>query len=342
MSSFNSFASSLNKTLYDFGSSVSQKTQEFSRDLPSLAQTTQRLVQEKLGQVTDISQLPQEYLELEKRVDALKLVHEHFLQVTAIYENESYDYPKYVRDSVNEWSRTVATRVSELRHVSSAAEAQHVIAAPTQETEPKTLHYALSKVALNGSQLVDNLDAPRTPRETQLSSGLLEFSGVEAELAQARLEQDAAVKAQFNEKLRGQLSGEIARAAAARKEVFQKRLQYDVARTNLLNAKPEKEASLRVQMETLEDEFAQCTEHATIVMQEVLSQADLLGAVRRLAAAQHAYHERSAAILEGFLGAAEASAATTATTAPDTSAADVSPDASTAGDTSTPIDLDDE
>lgn len=40
------------------------------------------MIREQLGQVEDKTQLPDEYIELEKRVDALKLVHQKLLQVT--------------------------------------------------------------------------------------------------------------------------------------------------------------------------------------------------------------------------------------------------------------------
>jgi two-component sensor histidine kinase len=42
------------------------------------------LIREQLGQVEDKTQLPDEYIELEKRVDALKLVHQKLLQVTYV------------------------------------------------------------------------------------------------------------------------------------------------------------------------------------------------------------------------------------------------------------------
>lgn len=46
------------------------------------AARTQQMLKEQFGQVEDKTQLPEEYVELEKRVDALKLVHQKLLQVT--------------------------------------------------------------------------------------------------------------------------------------------------------------------------------------------------------------------------------------------------------------------
>ncbi|GMM55356.1 Gvp36 protein [Maudiozyma humilis] len=300
--SFNAFTSNLSQRFQELSTSVSQRAEDLSTNLPSIAQTTQRMVQERLGQVTDISQLPQEYVELEKKVDALKLSYAHLLQVTSIYENESYDYPKYVSDSLNDFSKSVSTKVQELSRATSTAEAQDILVAPGPTTEPKTLNYALSKVALTGSEMFHALPAAAlTPRDSQTAAVLLAFSNVQAQVAQKRLAQDTRIQTKFNKALRDELAQGIAQAAQARKDVHSKRLRYDVARANLLNARPEKEASLRVQMEALEDEFAQATENATVVMQRVLAQSALLPDLKVLAQAQLEYFQGAAALMQQFV-----------------------------------------
>lgn len=297
--SFNSFASNLNKKFQDLSVQVSQKAQDASANLPSFA-ATQRMVQEKFGQVTDISQLPQEYIELEKKVDSIKMIHQNFLQITSIYESESYDYPKFAKDSVNDFSKTVALKVQELSHASSASEAQNILVSPGPVKDPKTLNYALSKVALTSSELIHQGQS-NSPQDTRLASTLLEYSNTQAKIAQARIQQDTLIQTKFNKHLRDELSESIERAAKARKDVHNKRLQYDVARTNLLNAKPEKEASLRVEMETLEDQFAQATESATLVMQETIANSHFLANLNELATAQQNYFEASAKLMKEFI-----------------------------------------
>ena len=301
MSNFNSFASSLTKKLEEISSTVSQKTQELSTNLPTIAQSTQRLVQEKFGRVTDISQLPQEYLELEKKIDTLKLIYDHFLKITSIYENESYDYPKFIKDSVNDLSKTISTKIVDLSHATSTSEAQNILLSPGPVKDPMTLNYALSKVALTSSELINQSSTNLSPQETQMSSILLSFSNLQTQIAQARIQQDTLIKTKFNKKLRESLKLDIERANRARKEVTNKRLEYDVARTKLMNAKPEKEASLRVQMESLEDQFAQVTEHATIVMQEVLANSDFLFDLQSLVNAQLSYFEMATKYLKDFV-----------------------------------------
>jgi hypothetical protein len=53
-----------------------------SASFTPFAQRTQQMIKEQLGQAEDKTQLPDEYIQLEKRIDALKLVHQKLLQVT--------------------------------------------------------------------------------------------------------------------------------------------------------------------------------------------------------------------------------------------------------------------
>ena len=51
------------------------------------------------GDASIQTQLPPDYIELEKRVDALKAVHQKLLGVTNHYGNEAYDYPPNIVSS---------------------------------------------------------------------------------------------------------------------------------------------------------------------------------------------------------------------------------------------------
>ena len=56
-----------------------------SAQFTPFAARTQQFVKEQLGQADEKTQLPDDYLELEKRVDALKQVHQKLLSVTYVY-----------------------------------------------------------------------------------------------------------------------------------------------------------------------------------------------------------------------------------------------------------------
>jgi hypothetical protein len=59
---------------------VSSRSAQFT---PFAARTSQ-FVKEQLGTADEKTQLPDEYIELEKRVDALKQVHQKLLSVTYV------------------------------------------------------------------------------------------------------------------------------------------------------------------------------------------------------------------------------------------------------------------
>ncbi|AAS51805.1 ADL115Wp [Eremothecium gossypii ATCC 10895] len=286
----------LDKKLKDLSLSVSQRTQDLTSNLPSLAQTTQRRVQERLGQVTDISQMPEEYVELEQRVDRTKLIYDNFLKVSQIYESESYDYPQHISDSVNDFSKTVTGKVQELTKATTTEEAQSILISPGPARNPKTLNYALSKVALTSSEYLSKSGSD----DVVTADILLKYSDVQAKIAQARLQQDTLIQTRFNRRLREKLNTQFAEAMQSRKQVDQKRLQYDIARANFTAARPEKQASLRVQMETLEDQFAQSTEDAVALMQAVIDDTEFLKEFQELVTAQLGFHKAAAELLSGF------------------------------------------
>ncbi|AMD20653.1 HDL091Cp [Eremothecium sinecaudum] len=286
----------LDKRFRDLSMSVSQKTQDLTATLPNLAQTTQRLVQERLGQITDISQMPEEYVELENRVERVKLIYDNFLKVTQIYEGESYDYPQHINESVNEFTKVVTSKVQDLTKATSTEEAQNILISPGPAKEPKTLNFALSKVALTSSEYLNKSGS----EDTVLADILLKYSDIQAKIAQGRLQQDTLIQTRFNRKLRENIDTQFSAATKARKDVEQKRLQYDIARSNFSTAKPEKQASLRVQMEALEEQFAQATENASIVMASVLEHTQFLNEFKDLVLAQLSYHKLASELLSDF------------------------------------------
>lgn len=56
----------------------------YSAQFTPFAARTQQFVKEQLGTADEKTQLPDDYLELEKRVDALKQVHQKLLSVTYV------------------------------------------------------------------------------------------------------------------------------------------------------------------------------------------------------------------------------------------------------------------
>jgi len=65
-------------------SKFSNLGKNISSSFSPFAARTGQFMREQLGQAEDKTQLPADYLELEKRVDSLKQVHQQLLQVTYV------------------------------------------------------------------------------------------------------------------------------------------------------------------------------------------------------------------------------------------------------------------
>ncbi|KAM9875942.1 hypothetical protein VD0002_g3705 [Verticillium dahliae] len=62
----------------NFGKNITS----FGASITPFASRTFQYTKEQLGQAEDKTQLPPDYIDLEKRVDALKIVHQKMLAVT--------------------------------------------------------------------------------------------------------------------------------------------------------------------------------------------------------------------------------------------------------------------
>ncbi|CCH43102.1 Meiotically up-regulated protein [Wickerhamomyces ciferrii] len=276
-----------------------KEAQKLSSDFQPIATRTARQLQERFGQIDDISELPQEYVELERKVDTLKTVYQNLLSVTSTYENESYDYPSNLKESVNDITKTISTKVEKLASARSRDEAQAILIASNPNTQPKTLNHAIST-----STNLSALKIQQTSSDDSFDSiaqGLTQIGQTETKIGEARLQQDALVSKHVNDQFRRQLRTNLQRSDKARKLVENKRLSYDAARTSLKNARPEKEASLRVTLETLEDEFAAATEEAVSVMKNVIENTSILSELTELITAQLAYHKAASELLGQLL-----------------------------------------
>lgn len=276
-----------------------QEAQKFSQEFTPLAQRTARSLQEKFGNLEDISELPKEYTELENKIETLRLVYSNLLTVTATYDQESYDNPLNVKETLNEVSKNLSLKVGKLAHARTTEEAQAALIAANPKGQPKTLNHSISTAAnlsalkIQQSSTDDSFDL--------VAQGLTSIGQTELKLGEARLQQDKLIQERVNLQLRRQLKENLNRADKARKVVDNKRLSYDAARASFKSARPEKEASLRVQLETLEDEFTAAIEHAVSVMKQVTESSNVLDQLVEFVTAQLAYHKAASELLDSLL-----------------------------------------
>lgn len=272
------------------------------------AQRTQQYVKEQLGQVNEKTELPADYIELEKRCDALKALHTKLLAVTSQYTNEAYDYPPNIRESFGDLSRTVGERVKMLSSASSAAEAQAAITGPSStKPAPKTFNHAIARASLAGSQTLTQSDAQGSHTDP-LPSALEKYAVAQEKVGEARLYQDTQINSHFLSPWQTTLNTSIGYAAKARKNVENARLSLDAAKARA-RARYGSEAAYddktRAEIDHNEDEFVAKVEEATGIMKNCLDTPEPLRNLVELVRAQREFHESAASILKEVEGEVE-------------------------------------
>ncbi|RDW92065.1 putative BAR protein [Coleophoma crateriformis] len=292
---------------------VSAFGKNFTASFTPFAARTQQYVKEQLGQAEDKTQLPPDYIELEKRVDALKQVHQKMLQVTSQYSSEAYDYPANIRESFNDLGRTVTEKVHLLSSATSPAEAQAALTAPpSAKPQPKTFSHAIARASLASSQLLQQQHADAT--EDPLATALEKYALASERVGEARLAQDSQIQSRFLAGWSTTLNTNLMFATRARKSVENSRLLLDAAKTKATSKKgwnlpgqagarsegQDEETmaeEVRVEIEQAEDEFVGQTEEAVGVMKNVLDTPEPLRNLADLIAAQLEFHKKAYEIL---------------------------------------------
>jgi len=245
---------------------------------------------------------------LEKRVDALKQVHQKLLQVTYVwgplpllrtnctpssqYSNEAYDYPPNIRESFNDLGRTISDKVQLLSHATSPAEVQTAFTAPpSAKPQPKTFNHAVARASLTGSQVLNQTHAGAG--EDPLATALEKYALASEQVGEARLAQDKQIQTRFLAGWSTTLNTNLMFAQRARKSVENSRLSLDATkakgRTGVgRSMNPDDEmASMteeaRQEVEQKEDEFVNQTEEAVGVMKNVCAdQTDSLQSIMNI------------------------------------------------------------
>ncbi|KAI4286999.1 MAG: hypothetical protein L6R35_003745 [Caloplaca aegaea] len=284
------------------------KFQAFGKNISSsftpFAARTQQYVKEQFGQADEKTQLPPDYIELEKRVDALKQVHQKLLSVTSQYSNEAYDYPPNIRESFNDLGRTITEKVSLLGQASSPADVQHALTAPpSAKPQPKTFSHAIARASLAGSQLLNETNT--AGGEDPLATALEKYALAEEQVGEARLKQDAKIQSQYLNGFNTTLNTNLMFATRARRGVENARLTLDATKAKgktggARGMNPDDEMmseEARAAVEQKEDDFVAQTEEAVGVMKNVLDTPEPLRNLADLIAAQLEYHKRAYEIL---------------------------------------------
>ncbi|KAJ7442254.1 hypothetical protein FB451DRAFT_1343911 [Mycena latifolia] len=277
MDSWSKFQTSL--TSIDFSGSATKISKSFN----SSVQATK----ERLGTVApeEITELPQEYKDLEARVDALKQAHLSLLKITTVYESESYDYPVQIQESISELSTSIGYGLTNfastnLKGTNLPAPAPVTLPAQQHKTLPHALGHKLGK-ALG-----------------------LYAEGWE-KIASARVHHDTVVRDSFLHPWQTTLTTSISVALKARQAVRVSRLELDAAKQSLKNASPARQEQARLEVENAEDDLVQKTEVAITLMKTVLENPEPIKNLNELAKAQLLYFSAAAESLSALQGEIE-------------------------------------
>lgn len=291
----------------NFGKNISS----LGAQITPFASRTFQYTKEQLGQAEDKTQLPPDYIDLEKRVDALKQVHQKMLAVTNQYSHEAYDYPPNIKETFQDLGRTVSEKVQLLSSATSPAEAQAALTAPpTAKPQPKTFPHAIARASLASSQTLHQQHTGAG--EDPLANALEKYALAMERVGEARLAQDAQIQSHFLAGWNTTLNTNLMFATRARKNVEKARLTLDAAKArakgttwklpgNAAQGEEHQEQEIspeaQEEIEKAEDEFVTQTEEAVGVMKNVLDTPEPLRNLAELIAAQMEYHKKAYEIL---------------------------------------------
>ncbi|KAF8808954.1 hypothetical protein BYT27DRAFT_7095923 [Phlegmacium glaucopus] len=278
---------------------------KFTKGFNSSVQATR----ERFGQVTadEITELPQEYKDLEARVDALRAAHISILKITKVYESETYDYPVQIQESISELSSSIGYNLTSFA-ASNLKGTNLPVPAPPAGPPPsqhKTLPHALSRAAHSAAGTVSHAAAAGGANGDKLSKALGLYATGWDRVASARLDQDAAIQDNFLHPWQTTLNASIAVAMKARQAVRISRLELDAAKQSLKSANPAKQEHARLEVENAEDDLVQKTEVAITLMKTVLENPEPIKNLNEIAKAQLIFFSSAAEALSTVQGEIE-------------------------------------
>ncbi|SGY29382.1 BQ5605_C002g01047 [Microbotryum silenes-dioicae] len=255
-----------------------------TRSLATLSQT----VKERSGNTDDITELPEEYLDLERRVDGLRTAHINMLRVAKAYEGP-YDYPTQLQESVAEIGGSLAHNLTSW---AAAATKGTNLPQPSVADKPtevqKTLPHALSRAAASGAVQVG---------PGRLANVLKTYAVTSDKIGNARTIQDEEIQKNFLHPWSATLNASLQAAMKSRANVKSARIQLDALRGTLKSATggPSQEKA-RIEVEAAEEKLVNATEEAINLMRSVLDSPEPIKNLAALVKAQQAFYAEAAEV----------------------------------------------
>jgi len=279
-----------------------QAGSKLSKGFNSSVQATK----ERLGQVAadEITELPQEYKDLEARVDALRSAHIFLLKITKVYESETYDYPTQIQESISELSSSIGYNLTSF--AANNLKGTNLPAPAPPPAPPSTTHKTLPHALVRSAYSAANaLQGTVTTGDDRLGKALALYASGWEKIAVARLEQDAGIQDNFLFPWQTTLNSSISIAMKARQAVRVSRLELDAAKQSLKNANAQRQEHARLEVENAEDDLVQKTEVAITLMKTVLENPEPIKNLNELTKAQLMFFSIAAEALSTVQGEIE-------------------------------------
>ncbi|GAA6005636.1 hypothetical protein JCM10207_005278 [Rhodosporidiobolus poonsookiae] len=260
-------------------------------------------VKERTGraQEDDVTELPQEYLDLEQRVDGLRAAHQKILKVASAYGSHGYDYPTNLGESAQEIGGSLAHNLSSW--AAAATKGTH-LPQPTVAEKPvevqKTLPHALSRASASSAVEVG---------PGRLANVLKTYAVTQDKVGSARIRQDETIQREFIAPWSATLNSSIQAAVKARGVVKQARISLDATRAQFKNATGgPKQEQARMEVEAAEEHLVNATEEAINLMRSVLENPEPIKNLAALLKAQQTFYAEAAEALASVQGEVEEAA----------------------------------
>ncbi|KAJ2080345.1 BAR domain-containing protein [Coemansia sp. RSA 988] len=258
-----------------FTQNVSTSWSPFAEKMGKSFTQYKQMASESLGSTGEVTELPTDYIALERRYEAVRQSAISLVKVSKAYTAPPTQFDMQALQS------QFSTLTSKLGSKQGAE--------PEEAKVPATCQHEIARASLDISEKV-GLEEP-------LGAALFKFGSIEERVGSEKLKQDQAIESKFIKPMSATLESSIALAQNARKQVQAARLTLDAAKTTFKNARPDKADAARRDVETAEDQFVTIVEEAMNLMRAVVESPEPLRCLSEFVTAQLAFHKEAAALL---------------------------------------------
>ncbi|CAN3375901.1 hypothetical protein DIURU_002749 [Diutina rugosa] len=297
--------------------SVKESFNKVSKDIQPFAERTGQMINNQVAQLqqlaseaqgnAEVSELPADYLELERQCDALLRLYQELIQFdNDTYAKVSYDYPpgNYAINRLRDAnvSGAISNKFNQLKNAASPQEFEQAILGGGDQPEenpaedeyhiqqvviPKTLYGHLATIAQTNADELQKSDSP-------IALVLMQMSSSYTEVALARLDQDKKIN-EVSHQLVQVLNHQFISVNELRKKVYAARAEFDSFRAKHQEDEENEELIAK------EDTLVSATEVAVVEMKRLLQPSKNVDLLKQLAQAQVEYHQEAAKRLQAML-----------------------------------------